>query len=162
GPAGSPSPTAVDAVPAGAPRDVGAWLTVAALGVSGAVSMVYEVAWTRALALVIGSSTYAFTAMLVAFLVGIAGGSPAYSWISGARRNQRVAFVLSQAGIAGTVVLTLLVFERMPELFLLALSRSDAPAFVQFVQFAVSAAVLLPSTLLIGATFPCAVAVAAH
>jgi spermidine synthase len=162
GPAESPSPKTLEAAPVGEPRDLGAWLTVAALGVSGAVSMVYEVAWTRALALVIGSSTYAFTAMLVAFLVGIAGGSAVYSWIWGARRHQRVAFALIQAGIAGAVVLTLLVFERMPELFLLALRRSDSPAFVQVVQLAVSAAVLLPSTLLIGATFPCAVAVAAH
>jgi hypothetical protein len=48
--------------------------------------MIYEVAWTRALALVIGSSTYAFTAMLVAVLVGIAGGSALYSWLWGARR----------------------------------------------------------------------------
>src|SRR5438046_2128170 len=34
--------------------------------------MIYEVAWTRALALVIGSSTYAFSAMLAAVLVGMA------------------------------------------------------------------------------------------
>lgn len=54
-----------------------AWLPVAVLGVSGAVSMAYAVAWTRALALVIGSSTYAFSSMLVAFLVGIAGGGAA-------------------------------------------------------------------------------------
>ena len=67
------------------PAPLGVWLTVAALGVSGAVSIVYEVAWTRALALVIGSSTYAFTSMLVAFLVGIAGGSALYSWLWGAR-----------------------------------------------------------------------------
>ena len=52
---------------------LGVWLTVAALGVSGAVSLAYEVAWTRALSLVIGSSTYAFTSMLVAS----SSGSPA-------------------------------------------------------------------------------------
>src|SRR5439155_1416119 len=43
-------------------RDVkalGVRLTVVALGISGAVSMLYEVTWTRALALVLGSSTYA-------------------------------------------------------------------------------------------------------
>ncbi len=37
------------------------------------------------------------------------------------------------------------------------LGRSDSPALVQLVQIAVSALALLPSALLIGATFPCAV-----
>jgi spermidine synthase len=52
----------------------------------------------------------------------------------------------------------LLTFDRLPELLLLALGRADAPAVVQLVQLGVSALALLPSTLLIGATFPCAVA----
>ena len=161
--AAEPSSTASErAAPVGELPGQSAWPIVAALGVSGAVSMVYEVAWSRALALVIGSSTYAFTAMLVAFLVGIAVGSAAYSWIWGRRPRQRVAFALIQAGIGLAVAMTLLVFERMPELFLWALRRSDSPGFVQLVQLAVSAAVLLPSTILIGATFPCAVAVTAH
>jgi len=54
-------------------------------------------------------------------------------------------------------MMILLVFERMPELFLVALRWSGSPAFVQV---AISATSLLPPTLLIGATFPCAVAVA--
>ena len=137
-------------------------ITVGALGLSGAVSMIYEVAWTRALALVIGSSTYAFTSMLLAFLVGIAGGSALYSWLWGRRRASLATFAALQAGIAGAVLVILVLFERMPELFLAALNRSDSPAFVQVVQFLVSAVALLPSTLLIGATFPCAIALVAR
>ncbi len=141
---------------------LGARLTVIALGVSGAVSMIYEVCWTRAISLVIGSSTYAFTAMLVAFLVGIAAGSALYSWLWGDRRPSASAFAVLQAGIAATGATTLVFFEQIPEMFLYALRVSDSPSFVQLVQIAVSAASLLPFTLLIGATFPCAVAVAAH
>lgn len=140
----------------------GARLTVIALGVSGAVSMVYEVGWTRAISLVIGSSTYAFSAMLVAFLVGIAAGSGLYSWLAGNRRPSPAAFAALQAFIAVTSATTLFFFERIPELFLHALRMSNSPSFVQLVQFAVSATSLLPFTLLIGATFPCAVAVAAR
>src|SRR5262249_50657010 len=44
------------------------------LAVSGFVAMMYEVAWTRALSAMIGSSTYAFSIMLITFLVGIALG----------------------------------------------------------------------------------------
>jgi spermidine synthase len=133
----------------------GAW-PVVALGLSGAASMIYEVAWTRALGLVIGSSTYAFTAMLLVFLVGIAGGAALYSWLRGRQRATRRLFALLQIAIGVTAVVALQAFERAPELFLLGVKWSDSPAFVQAVQLAVSAAALLPSALLIGATFPCA------
>jgi spermidine synthase len=140
----------------------GTRLTVVALGISGAASMLYEVAWTRALTLVIGSSTYAFTAMLVAFLLGIAGGSALFAWLWGKRPASAGAFAVLQAGVGIVVGLTLLFFDRMPELFLAALRWSDTPIFVQIVQLAISASALLLSTLLIGASFPCAVAVVAR
>lgn len=135
-------------------------LTLVALGASGAVSMAYEIAWTRALTLVIGSSTYAFTAVLTSFLVGIAGGSALYSRRARAREATPATFAALQAAIAVTVTLTLLVFERVPEFFLAGLGVSDAPGFVQSLQVVVSLVTLLASTLLIGATLPCAVAVA--
>jgi hypothetical protein len=40
----------------------------------GFTALLYEVAWTRALAVVLGSSIYAFSSMLGAFLTGIAAG----------------------------------------------------------------------------------------
>jgi spermidine synthase len=138
---------------------LGGRLTVAALAVSGGVSMIYEIAWTRALALVIGSSTYAFTAMLVAVLAGIAGGSAVYSWLWGARRASPRTFAAIQAGIGLATVLVIVLFPRMPELFLASIAWSDSPGVVQLVQLFVSACALLPSALLIGATFPCAVSV---
>src|SRR5205823_5946654 len=144
---------------AGARRDVGA---LYAINTSGAVSMLYEVGWTRALALAIGSSTYAFTSMLLAFLVGIAGGSALYSRLSPERQTSPAAFALLQAGIGVTTGATILLFERAPEMFLIGLRWSAAPEFVQLVQFSVSAGALLFSSLLIGATFPCAVAVIAR
>jgi hypothetical protein len=144
GPPTSPAPVSAE------PPDLGGRLTLIALGVSGAVSMLYEVAWTRALAQVIGSSTYAFTAMLVAFLLGIVGGAAVYSRIWGERRASPGVFALIQCGIGVAAGLVLLGFDRMPALFLFPLIWSDSPAFVQFVQLAVSALALLPSTLLIG------------
>jgi spermidine synthase len=140
----------------------GAGLTTVALAISGAVSMLYEVGWTRALALAIGSSTYAFTSMLLAFLVGIAGGSALYSRLSPARRTSPAAFALLQAGIGVATGATILMFERAPEVYLVALRWSAAPEFVQLLQLAVSVGALLLSSLLIGATFPCAVALVAR
>ncbi len=141
---------------------LGERLTVIGLGISGAISIVYEVAWTRALALVLGSSTYAFTAMLVAFLIGIALGSALYSWLLGARRASPVTFGVIQIALGIVVALTVLAFERVPELFLVAFRWSGSPVAVQVIQVILSSITLLASTLLIGATFPCAVAVAAR
>ena len=41
------------------------WVLLVSFGFSGFASLVYENAWTRALTLVIGSSIYSFTTMLV-------------------------------------------------------------------------------------------------
>src|SRR4029453_11650362 len=49
--------------------------SLAALTVTGFVALVQEVAWTRVLALTIGPTTYAFSAMLTLFLLGLAVGS---------------------------------------------------------------------------------------
>jgi spermidine synthase len=129
-----------------------------ALGASGALAMLYEVAWTRALALVIGSSTYAFTSMLVAFLLGIAGGSALYAWLFGRERPTPARFATIQAGIGSSVLLTLVIFERMPDWFLTAFAWSHSPAFVQFVQIGIGAIALLLPAMFMGATLPCAVA----
>jgi spermidine synthase len=48
------------------------------IGISGFCALGYEVLWTRILSIVVGSSVYGFTAMLAAFLTGIALGSKAY------------------------------------------------------------------------------------
>jgi len=57
--------------PAGRPSRL--LLTVALI--SGATSMVTQVAWTRVLVLVVGSTTYAFSTMLLVYLVALAAGS---------------------------------------------------------------------------------------
>jgi spermidine synthase len=136
--------------------------TLAALAVSGAVAMLYEVAWTRALGLVLGSSTYAFTAMLLAFLVGIALGSALWAWRRGRPGVSPAELGVLQIATGAAAAVTLALFDRLPALFLLGFARSDSPAFVELLELAVAAAALVPSTVLIGATFPCALAIVAH
>jgi spermidine synthase len=133
---------------------------VIALAISGAVSMIYEVCWTRALALVIGSSTYAFTAMLISFLIGIAGGSAIYSWWRGTARPSLTTLAALQAAIAVATTVAFLFFDHMPVLFLNAFRWSENPSFIRLAQLLISAISLLPFTLLIGAAFPCTVAIA--
>jgi spermidine synthase len=113
---------------------------------SGAVSFLYEVLWTRMLSYVLGGSIFAFATMVASFLLGIAAGSLAASQIARARRLATVGFVLSQLAIALCSALTYLSFEwLLPE-------RAGLVG-----NTLVAIAVLLPSTLFIGATFPFAV-----
>src|SRR5262249_43293457 len=71
---------------------------------SGFIAMVYEIAWTRVLALVIGSSVYAFTVMLTTFLIGLATGASLMSRVAdrlGARWGMEgIAAIMAGTGIA--------------------------------------------------------------
>jgi spermidine synthase len=136
--------------------DSPAWVVPAAMAVSGAAAMVFEVAWTRALSLVIGSSTYAFSAVLVAVLVGIATGSAVYVWRWGGRPAGPAALGVIEAGVGGLAALALLGFERLPDFLLAGLRWSAEPGWVALLQLALSAGALLPAMLFIGASFPCA------
>jgi spermidine synthase len=134
-------------------------LTMLGLGLAGAASMMYEVAWTRALSLALGSSTYAFTAMLLAFLLGLALGSAIFSRVFGARPLGPAAFGLLQLGAGAAALGILPAFGRMPDAVVSALGFSLSPGFVLFVQVALAVGAMLVPTLLIGAAFPCAVQV---
>ncbi len=142
------------------PPAMAVWLTVAGLGLSGAASMMYEVAWTRALALVIGSSTYAFSTMLVTFLTGLALGSYLFARVAGRRRITPVFFGGLQLGIGLSALLVTPFFDRLPEVFLRLFQISQSPGFMKLVQFIVSALAMFVPTLFMGATFPCAIQIA--
>jgi spermidine synthase len=146
--------------PSERPSAVAVWLTVVGLGISGAASMMYEVAWTRALALVIGSSTYAFSTMLVTFLTGLALGSYLFSRVAGRLRISPAFFAGLQLGIGLSALLVTPFFDRIPELFLRIFQISQSPGFMKAVQFLISALAMFIPTLFMGATFPCAIQIA--
>ena len=80
------------------PRPV---LACAATAISGFVALVYEVAWTRLLAVVIGPTTYAFATMVASFITGLAVGSAAGTRIG--RRSRRPAAWLAVMLIAAAI-----------------------------------------------------------
>jgi spermidine synthase len=126
-----------------------------AFALSGAAAMIYENAWTRALTLVIGMSTYSFTVMLTTFLVGLGLGSLLYARWWGSREVGIAGFGLLQLLIALSALGTIPLFERLPFLFL-RLRQGFGDSFEQFlsIQIVLSALVMLLPTLLLGATFP--------
>ena len=128
---------------------------IVALALSGFCSMVYQIAWTRTLVMCFGSSTYSFTCVLAAFVMGLALGS-----IIAARLLARLdapARLLPwiQAAIGVAAVCVVPAYDRIP-LLVAEWVRQYAAAFdtLLMLQFAVIMAVTLLPTMLIGAFFP--------
>ncbi len=131
------------------------WALLVTYATVGASALLYEVAWTRALAVVLGSSVYAFAAMLGAFLAGIALGSLLFRrWIEATAQPLR----LLQGGMAALALLglaTTLALPHLPDLLLRWMAWAGADGRrLALAQVLFSAAAMLPPTLVLGGLFP--------
>ena len=139
-------------------------IVLAALVTSGAVAMVYEVAWGRMLAMVYGSSVYGVSIMLSTFLLGLAGGSALAAFLLRRRPASRLALAWLLIGSAGTGFVSLLVAQRLPfvfvDLYRLYGSVEGRDPALFLIQFVAAALLMLPSTLCLGAMLPVATSVA--
>lgn len=126
-------------------------VVLAAMCVSGFVSFSLEVTWTRLLGHITGGSIFAFATMLGTFLSGIALGSIAANKLAKSPEVARFYFALCQIGIGVLATTTYLLLGRVVP---------DDRSWIAMILL--SAAVMLPVTLFIGATFPLAVRASAH
>ncbi|MGE5244352.1 MAG: fused MFS/spermidine synthase [Betaproteobacteria bacterium] len=138
-------------------------LACVAIAVSGFVALVYEVAWTRLLALVLGPTTYAFAIMAASFIAGLATGSAAGSRL--ARRAAHPAQLLAACLMATAATSLLAGWYAASRLPLVVAAQVAAPAvafgWLVAAQGAIVALLLLPMTCALGAAFPLALAAAA-
>ncbi|MFO0557001.1 MAG: fused MFS/spermidine synthase [Polyangiales bacterium] len=123
---------------------------------SGASSLVFEVIWTRKLTLVFGASTPAISTVLSAFMGGLALGS----YVIG-RRVDRLKFpILTYAALeAGVGLFALLVPFIVDTIYppigrWISLNAGNRFDVFTLLRFLVVALVLLPPTVLMGATLP--------
>ncbi|MEK7676832.1 MAG: fused MFS/spermidine synthase [Verrucomicrobiota bacterium] len=132
-------------------------LAILGIGLSGFVAMLYEVAWTRLLALALGSSTHAFSLMLVTFITGIAVGA----WIIYLWKNLRKtleAFAWAELALAGTLFVSMFFYEYLPYWFvklagLLARKPEAYPVYKLF-QALICCGVMFVPTVCLGMTLP--------
>jgi spermidine synthase len=140
-----------------------AGLAIASIGVSGALAMIYQVAWNRALSLVIGSSTYAFSLILACVLCGLAGGAALY-----ARRQSRgpdqagnlsvIHLLTAATALAGTTFL-----DRIPVALLTVLQRIElSPGALFLTQFLLASSVILLPSLFMGMVLPAVIGLCAR
>lgn len=154
--------TPAPAAPGGS-EHAGRWWMPAML--CGFAALVLEIAWIRVFAIVFGSSAQAFALMLLAFLLGIAGGSAlAARWLRGRpERGIDLALALLTLSVV-LLVVQLPLYELLPWLqFRLAWTlerRADVYPAMLVGQTALALAWMLPVTLATGAVLPTLVHVA--
>ncbi|HYM00539.1 MAG TPA: fused MFS/spermidine synthase, partial [Blastocatellia bacterium] len=131
-------------------------IVLAGFAISGFVALSYEVIWSRVLALIIGSSVYAFSIMLATFLIGLAVGSTASARIVDRLRRPVFAFagielLIGLASLGGAYL-----FNELPYAFI-GLYRwlaSSSVSVLLLARFAVASLVMIVPTLLLGTLFP--------
>lgn len=131
-----------------------------AVGVSGFVSLSFEIAWIRLLSLVLGSSTYSFSVMLAAFVAGIALGSLLVNRGRVPGRNPLVQFAVVEVLLAVSILVTLPFYDRLPYVFYVIggwFTHTEATFYVfEAIKFLFCFGLMLVPTTLIGMTLPLA------
>ena len=121
-------------------------------------SFIYEIAWTRMLALVLGSATHAFELMLSAFILGLALGALwVRSRIDTLRHPTRVLGVVQWTmGLLAIATLPVYIASFDWTASLLAAFTRTVPGYQLFTlsRYAICLAVMLPATVCAGMTLP--------
>ncbi len=132
-----------------------ATLLVGAYAVSGGVAMLMEVALSRFLVLVLGSSTYSYTIMLTTFLVGLTAGAWLGTRLLRPGSDPTLGVGICQLLVAVTTFFGLFLAGELPYFYHLIHDAFDpSPRALLLVQMLLSAAVMFLPTLGLGAMFP--------
>jgi spermidine synthase len=130
-------------------------LALVLLGLTAFASLLNEIAWTRVLVMIVGGSTYAFTLILLVFLLGIGLGSMIVARRSLPRRETAAAAAVAQ-GITGVGAALLFLFFGFLPSYIIAvfqISGLDAASRLLLMGIAIGAVVLIPA-IGMGMTFP--------
>lgn len=122
---------------------------------SGFTGLVYESVWSHYLKLFLGHAAYAQAAVLVIFMGGMAVGA----WLVSRTVHRFGNLLLAYAVIEGIVGLYGLLFHPLYEFivghsFGTVIPVLAAPVYIHLYKFAVALALILPQSILLGATFP--------
>ncbi|HEX9349418.1 MAG TPA: fused MFS/spermidine synthase [Gemmatimonadales bacterium] len=141
--------------PAPATRDHLKTVALVLLGLTAFAALLDEIAWTRVLIMIVGGSTYAFTLILLVFLLGIGLGSIIVARRSAPRVDTAASAALAQ-GITGIGAALLFVFFGFLPSYIIAvfqIADLSAASRLLLMGVAVGAVVVIPA-IGMGMTFP--------
>jgi spermidine synthase len=122
---------------------------------SGFAALVYEICWIRRASLVFGSTTYSISTVLAVFFLGLAIGSYVFGRIAPRLERPLQWFAFLELGVGLLALVSPFTFLMADALFGVAYRAADqAGALLVVARIGLVAAVLLPSTVLMGGTLP--------
>jgi spermidine synthase len=131
------------------------------LFISGMASLIYELVWIRQLTLIFGGTLFAISAVLCAFMLGLALGAWGIvrflNWQK--QRGKNINPILLYGILEGLIGLYGLGFPLglglLEKIYPLALAGAvESGTFLHLIEFFLSTLLMLPPTLLMGATLP--------
>src|SRR3989441_1319416 len=131
-------------------------LALALLGLTAFAALLDEIAWTRVLVMIVGGSTYAFTLVLLTFLLGIGLGSAFLATARAGRPARQLTAASAGAAqglTAAGAALLFLFFGQLPRYILVVFQVPGATARLALLGVAVVGVVLVPA-IGMGMTFP--------
>lgn len=134
------------------------WAALLLYAANGFAGMAYQVAWTRALTLCLGSSAYSFTIIVTVFIFGLALGGTIASSLVDRIRNVPITMAWVEIAIGFISLWAMWGLGQSPKwmTFLIRKYFGDWGLLVG-IEFALTSLLLLTPTLLMGMVFPLAV-----
>jgi spermidine synthase len=118
---------------------------------SGCSALIYEIVWFQLIELVIGSSTVSLGILLGTFMGGLCLGSILLARVVSARRNPLLVYAALELGIGAFAVLVLFSLPSVAGVYVAYAGYGPASLILRGL---LCALVLLPPTVLMGATLP--------
>jgi spermidine synthase len=147
--------------PPGAAGGRGAGEIYLAIALSGMTALAAEVVWTRLLSLLFGGTTYTFSLILAAFLLGLGIGSSGGAALARGVKRPRLAFGVCQALLCAAIAWGGYLLSASLPYWPIDPSLAPTPWLEFHLDFARTILVVLPAAILWGASFPLALAAAA-
>jgi spermidine synthase len=122
---------------------------------TGFCALAVEVIWTRILALIIGTTVYAFATMLATFLLGLAVGSAVFAGFAQRTKSPGRSLGLLVAAVGITTFLSTHAFGKLPVLYMIFYEKTGGSGGgLPWFQFAVCSIVMFLPAFLMGGVFP--------
>ncbi len=126
----------------------------------GFFSLAYEILWTRVFLLFLGNTSYAFSLMLSAYLIGIAGGGALYARLVKPQLREKNLFLLLSAMMGVSILITAPFYDRLAYLFQFAHEASGERWWhLSLLSYGIIFVVMAIPTILSGMLLPTAVAI---
>ncbi|MCD6117800.1 fused MFS/spermidine synthase [bacterium] len=123
--------------------------------ISGLTGLIYEVTWTRMFTSIFGNTTYAVSAVLAAYMGGLALGSYVIGRSIDKRQKLLKIYSLLELGIGGMALLMPCLLKGLNDVYALLFQNFNPPAaLLLIIKIIFSFAVLLIPTFLMGGTLP--------